>query len=338
MIVRGLLDSPVMKPTTTASGPAMTASDPLARLLVLDEIFDLSLYEALRGVAKGRLRGVLDELVGTETRHVKFWQDFFGLQDLVRLDVGRRVKLALLTAACRIFGSPAIQIVLEAIEVHGVRKYLRVWNRYKDGPLGGAVREVLEDEFKHEDMVVTGEAERQISPDRVRNVFLGLNDGLVEILGAVSGFFAAFGSSIAVLAAGFTVAVAGALSMAAGAYIAASSQAEVQATEDERRRFLGETVAGVEAESPMSSAVVVGFGYFAGALVPVLPVLFGAKGVVPTVVTAGTMIIAVSAVVAFISGMDVRRRIAQNALVTAIAVVVTYSIGLLAKRVWGIAV
>jgi hypothetical protein len=33
----------------------------------------------------------------------------------------------------------------------------------------------------------------------------------------------------------------------------------------------------------------------------------------------------------------VRRRIAQNALVTGIAIVVTYSIGLAAKRVWGIA-
>jgi VIT1/CCC1 family predicted Fe2+/Mn2+ transporter len=281
---------------------------------------------------------VLDELVATETRHVAFWQEFFGRKDLVSLDLGRRLKLALLTAACRIFGNAAIQIVLEAIEVHGVRKYLRVWNRYKDGPLGGAVREVLEDEFKHEDMVVTGEAERRISPEKVRNVFLGLNDGLVEILGAVSGFFAAFGSSVAVLAAGFTVAVAGALSMAAGAYIAASSEAEVQATEDDRRRFLGESVTTVEREGPLSSAFVVGFGYFAGALVPVLPVLFGAKGMLPTVLTAGTMIIVVSAVVAFLSGMNVRRRIAQNALVTGIAVVVTYSIGLLAKRVWGIGV
>jgi VIT1/CCC1 family predicted Fe2+/Mn2+ transporter len=69
----------------------------------------------------------------------------------------------------------------------------------------------------------------------------------------------------------------------------------------------------------------------------VLPVLAGAKGMLPTVVTAGTTIVVVSAVVAFLSGMDVRRRIAQNVLVTGLAVVVTYSIGLLAKRVWGIA-
>lgn len=313
-------------------------SDPLGRQLVLDEIFDLSLYRALRGVASGRLRDVLDELIQVETRHVAFWQEFFGLKELVALDAGRRLKLVTLAGVCRIFGNAAIHVVLEAIEVHGVRKYLRVWERYRDGPLGGAVRGILEDEFKHEDMIVTGEAERRINPETVRNVFLGLNDGLVEILGAVSGFFAAFGSSIAVLAAGLTVAVAGALSMAAGAYIGASSQAEVQATEDARRRFLGETVVKTNGQGPIASALVVGLGYFAGALVPVLPVLFGAKSMLPTVLAAGTTIIAVSAIVAFISGMQVRRRITQNALVTGIAVAVTYTIGLLAKSVWGVAV
>jgi VIT1/CCC1 family predicted Fe2+/Mn2+ transporter len=316
----------------------MEPRDPLGRLLVLDEIFDLSLYKQLRPLAQGRLRGALDELIPIETRHVAFWQEFFDLKHVVALDLFRRLKLALLVAACRVFGGNAIHVVLEAIEVHGVRKYLSVWSRYKDGPLGAAVRQILEDEFKHEDMVVTGDAERRINPERVRNVFLGLNDGLVEILGAVSGFFAAFGQSIAVLAAGFTVAVAGALSMAAGAYIATSSEAEVRETEEARQRFLGEAAPRVESENPLGAALVVGLGYFAGALVPVLPVLFGAKGILPTVATAGSMIVVVSAIVAFISGMDVRRRIAMNVAITGVAVVVTYAIGLLARRLWGVSV
>jgi len=310
----------------------------LGRQLVLDEIFDLSLYRRLREVAQSDLARMLDELVRVETRHVSFWQEFFSLQGLRELDPGRRLKLAVLTVVCRLFGSSGVHLVLEAIEVHGVRKYLRVWNRYKDTPLGAAVREVLQDEFEHEDMVVTGEAERHVNPEKVRNVFLGLNDGLVEILGAVSGFFAAFGSSTAVLAAGFTVAVAGAMSMAAGAYIGAGSEAEVRETEEARRRFLGETVARAPSESPAASALVVGLGYFAGALVPVLPVLFGAKGMLPTIVTAGSTIVAVSAVVAFISGMDVRRRIVLNVLITGIAVGVTYAIGMVAKVLLGIAI
>jgi hypothetical protein len=159
----------------------------LATRLVLDELFDLSLYQSLREVASGELRSILDRLIPIEARHLAFWQDFFDLH-VERLDIARRLKLCLIIFVCRLFGAPAIHLVLEAIEVYGVRKYLRVWTTYGNGPLGAAVRSVLEDEFEHEDAVVMGDAERRLNPERVRNIFLGLNDGLVEILGAVSGF------------------------------------------------------------------------------------------------------------------------------------------------------
>jgi vacuolar iron transporter family protein len=170
--------------------PPTAVDAALGRRLVLDEIFDLSLYRALHAIAPAGLRRTLEALIPVESRHVAFWQTFFGLEHVTRLDVGRRLRLAVIVAACRLFGASAIHVVLEAIEVHGVKKYLDVWERYGDGPLGAAVRNILEDEFKHEDALVTGEADRRISPEKVRNVFLGLNDGLVEILGAMSGFFA----------------------------------------------------------------------------------------------------------------------------------------------------
>jgi VIT1/CCC1 family predicted Fe2+/Mn2+ transporter len=325
-------------PAAPAPPPGAAPADALARQLVLDEIFDLALYRSLRDVARDDLRGMLDELISVEQRHVAFWQEFFGLQELTALDLPRRLKLGLLGGLCRVFGANAIHIVLEAIEVHGVRKYLRVWRRYESTPLGDAVRGILEDEFRHEDMVVTGDASRRVNPDTVRNVFIGLNDGLVEILGAVSGFFAAFGSAGAVLTAGVTVAVAGALSMAAGAYVAAGSEAEVRETEEERRRFLGEAGRAEETDPPLASALVVGLGYVAGALVPLLPVLFGASGMLPTVLAAGTTVVVVSAIVAFLSGMNLRRRIVLNLVITGMAVAVTYAIGLLTRAAWGIAV
>ena len=143
-----------------------------------------------------------------------------------------------------------------------------------------------------------------------------------------SAFSLAFGS--------FTVGVAGALSMAAGAYIGAGSEAELRETEDARRRFLGETVASAAAESPPMSAAIVGLGYLVGGLVPVMPVVFGARTVWPTVLTGGAMIVAVSAIVAFISGMNVRRRITLNVIITGVAVMVTYALGLLTKRLLGV--
>ena len=308
----------------------------LARTLILDELFDLSLYKALRDVTQPDVHHTLDELIKVETSHLAFWQKFFNLH-LDELNIGRQFKLSVMKFVCRLFGSTAVHLVLEAIEVHGVRKYLALWREYQGKPLGEALRGILMDEFKHEDVLVTELTKRKINPERIRNIFLGLNDGLVEILGAVSGFFGAFGSATMVLIAASTTAVAGALSMAAGAFLALNSEKEVKSTELARKVFLGEEseVTPME-ESPLGSAVVVGVAYTTGALVPVLPVLVGAKDALFSVFTAGLMVILVSTILSFLSGMDVKRRIVLNLVIITVAVTVSYSIGLVAKQIWGI--
>ena len=91
-------------------------------------------------------------------------------------------------------------------------------------------------------------------------------------------------------------------------------------------------------EQPLSSALFVGGAYVIGALVPVLPVLFGAKDALVSVLTAGTMVILVSTILAFLSGMEMKRRILLNLVIITVAVSVTYAIGLAAKQLWGIAV
>lgn len=310
----------------------------LARTLVLDELFDLSLYKALRQITQPDVHHTLDELITVETAHLAFWQKFFDLR-LETLDLGRRIKLSIMMLVCRLFGSTAVHLVLEAIEVHGVRKYLAIWREYQSQPLGEALRGILMDEFKHEDVLVTALTERKINAEKIRNIFLGLNDGLVEILGAVSGFFGAFGSATTVLIAASTTAVAGALSMAAGAFLALNSEKEVKTTEVAKKVFLGEEseTAPME-ESPMASALVVGAAYITGALVPVLPVLIGAQDALFSVITAGLMVILVSTILSFLSGMDIKRRIVLNLVIITVAVSVSYAIGIVAKNYWGIAV
>ncbi|MDZ4732670.1 MAG: hypothetical protein SGJ16_03660 [Nitrospirota bacterium] len=164
---------------------SITHDPRLARQLVLDELFDLLLYKELRAVTQPDVHETLDELIKVETRHVAFWQKFFNLK-LDELNLGRRIKLSFMILVCRIFGSTAVHLVLEAIEVHGVRNYLALWRKYQGRPLGEALRGILMDELKHEDVLVTELTKRKINPERIRNIFLGLNDGLVEILGAVS--------------------------------------------------------------------------------------------------------------------------------------------------------
>ncbi len=317
--------------------PVVQQDPRLADKLILDELFDLSLYQALDKVTKGRLKSIFDQLIPIEKRHLAFWQEFFD-RKVSGLDRWRRLKLSIIVFLCRLLGERAVHLVLEAIEVYGVRKYLFTWEKYRDTPLGAAVREILEDEFGHEDMLVTEAAGRQINPEGIKNIFLGFNDGLTEMLGAVSGFFAAFHEVRAILVASFTVAVAGAFSMAAGAYVATSSAAEVTRTEQGKRKFLNQSSEVHGATNPFGAALVVGFFYFAGALVPILPVFLGARNIVVSLVAGAVFVIIISSLLAFLSGMKVARRIGTNLLIIAMAVIVTYAIGTAVKSLFGISV
>jgi vacuolar iron transporter family protein len=328
---------PVIRISNAKMKNEVRASDlRLARTLILDELFDLSLYRKLRSISNPDLQKVLSELISVEVRHLAFWQDFFELR-VSRLNAARKLKFWLIVWSCKLLGAPAVDLALEAIEVYGIRKYLEVWRRYRNESLGEAVQGILHDEFRHEDVVVSRLKERIINPDRVRNIFLGINDGMVEILGAVSGFFASFGKNSLVLVAGLTTAVAGALSMAAGAYAAMSSEYEVRRNQEEKSAFLGETeeAAGRD-RSAIRSGLIVGISYFFGAAFPLVPVVFGAKTPFPSILTGGSMILLVSVTLAFLSGMAVKKRALTNLVLIALAVGISYWIGFWVRRLLGI--
>ena len=308
----------------------------LARELILDELFDLSLYRVFRDVASGPLKKILEELILVETRHHAFWEDFFKMK-MDRLDFGRRFKLQIIAFVCKLFGERAVYLILEAIEVYGIRKYLRIWDQYRETPLAGAVQTILRDEFEHEDAIVSGSAERRINPERIRSIFLGFNDGLVEFMGAVSGFFAAFQDTTHVLLASFTAAAAGAISMAIGSYLAAGSEKEMRQIEHRKERFLSGSEPAAQPDiEPLTSAILVGFSFLIGSMFPILPVLFGAKSVLISWLAGGTAILLVSTILAFLSGTEIRKRVFTNLVLIALAVAVAYGIGAAVKIFLGI--
>ena len=69
----------------------------------------------------------------------------------------------------------------------------------------------------------------------VRDVIFGANDGLVSILALVAGVYGAITESHPILIAGIVGAVAGAISMGAGAYLSAKSEKEVTEKESDRK-------------------------------------------------------------------------------------------------------
>jgi len=69
----------------------------------------------------------------------------------------------------------------------------------------------------------------------VRDVIFGANDGLVSILALVAGVYGAVTESHFILIAGMAGAIAGAISMGAGAYLSSKSEKEVTERESERK-------------------------------------------------------------------------------------------------------
>ena len=69
----------------------------------------------------------------------------------------------------------------------------------------------------------------------VRDVIFGANDGLVSILALLAGVYGAATESRLILIAGVAGAVAGAISMGAGAYISSKSEQEVTEKENQRK-------------------------------------------------------------------------------------------------------
>lgn len=311
----------------------------IAEDLILDELFDLTLYRKFEAFARGDTRRMLEELVIVEEKHLQFWKNYFH-RSLDDLDFGRKVKMTILVSVGRLFGETGIHLVLEAIEIHGIRKYLDLWERSRGTDLESGIRTILTDEFGHEDAIVSAYSQKQINPERIRSIFLGFNDGLVEILGAVSGFFAAFGEVRAVLIAGLTVAVAGAVSMAAGAFAASNSENEVLSIARRKQKFLG--VQSNENESsddhPLTTTLIVGSSYFVGAAFPILPIIFGASNPIPSILFAGLAIILVSVILSFLSGMRTGKRIFINIMTIVFAVGISSVIGFLVRMFWGVAV
>jgi len=72
----------------------------------------------------------------------------------------------------------------------------------------------------------------------VRDVIFGANDGLVSILALVAGVYGAVTDSKLILITGVAGAIAGTISMGAGAYLSAKSEKEVTQKENQRKGIL----------------------------------------------------------------------------------------------------
>lgn len=206
-----------------------TAQVQLAREFYRDEMRDHLTYLTLAGSEhNARLRELLGRIASMELRHAGFWKTYLEARGAAppafRMS---RPRLWTLRALQKLVDSRLLVSLLELGESSAYQSY---FDCLKTTPLDeherAELRTIILDELEHE--VLFRKESQRLGGRHIRDYVLGMNDGLVEILGAVTGLSAVYaGNPLIVAVSGLVVGIAGSMSMGIGAYISVRSQRQV---------------------------------------------------------------------------------------------------------------
>jgi len=160
-------------------------------------------------------KAVLQKLITHEKEDFDFWQKLATRKEfkISKLDLWKYRFMR------RIFGLTFTARFLEHHEEEMITQYTNYLKGVEDEELRASIERIIEHERFHEKELIG-----HIKEDKVEfmsNIVLGLNDGLIELTGALVGFSFALGSAAAVALTGTITGLAASLSMAASAYLQA---------------------------------------------------------------------------------------------------------------------
>lgn len=197
-----------------------------------DEELAKTFYEYLANrVNDADVKRKLNDLALMEATHSDFWRGFLRRRGYTHAAsrTKLRLKTALLKLTHMLFGTGFTIKLLEHDETNAVREYIEFIN---SGLLSESeklsLRGIIRDELIHESEFEKIESRFRGLLEHVREVVLGMNDGLVEVLSVSAGLSGTFASPLYVAVGGLLVAVGGALSMGIGAYISTKSKVQVK--------------------------------------------------------------------------------------------------------------
>ncbi len=211
-----------------------------------DEITEHALYQALAARAKNENnRRIFQKIAGQEKAHYEFFRKITG-----KTFHPRRLRNRWILFLSKILGLTFVLKWLEKREQQAQENYARVIRYFPEAaPL-------LHEEEEHEQNLLSMIEENVL--EYVGSIVLGLNDALVELLGALAGMTLAIRDPEIIATAGFLTGVAASLSMAAAEYL--STREEISSNPSIRK-------------SPIYAAIFTGIAYIITVLLLILPFL-----------------------------------------------------------------
>lgn len=346
-----------------------------------DEIIDHMTYlELANSEREPRLHSLLSRIAALELNHSNFWKKVLESRGAVPPRItNNRARMALLRLLQR-FVNPALLVsALELGESNTLKRYFEYLTTCElTEKEKAALRGIIVDEMEHEQSF--RDESRRLGLANVRDFVLGMNDGLVEILGAVAGLTAVYWYNPKIIAiSGLIVGIAGALSMGIGAFISVRSQRQINEGAKERMEILFEVAperavaeyrtrlaeSGVPQElaqeiatrvgsnrqaltqlllpeteeHEVRSGLFTGIAYLFGIAFPVTPYFLASNALsalLGAVALAGLALALVGLFISLVSGVSLKRKIAEMLMAGFVAAAIAYLFGSLVQSLIGV--
>ena len=310
----------------------------------LDELHDMILYKKLSALVKDEeAKQKLTELSLTEKGHAEFFKK---VMERLSIRVPKNRSEFLISVEAFLFFLFGLTLTLKIFEEREAATVVNYLKLYTDKRLTDQEREelkrVIDDEMNHESFFK--EKSESFFLKNISDILLGVNDGLIELLAAVSGFAGAYEIGFLVGLAGLVIGVSGSLSMGVGAYLSSKSESELRENMTLREKLM-ELVFGKKPEIPLKeesaseSGLTVAVSYFIGAMIPTLPYFLSLSIRVDQILSYLLTVLALAFIAYLTSattGVSYKRKMVEMIGLALGASVATFSLGVLIHQIIGI--
>ena len=280
----------------------------IIRKMQQNELTESVIYEKIAAFAKGdENRQTLLRLSREERAHYEIWKKYTGIE--MKPQTGKVLKFTMLA---RVMGFTFAVKLMEKGEENAQEEYAL---------LAEAVPESIQiraQEEEHEQSLLGMLDEERLQ--YVGSMVLGLNDALVELTGSLAGFAFALQNNRLIALSGLIVGISATFSMASSEFLAARSEGRSDA---------------------LKSCSYTGIAYLITVVLLIAPyLLFGAAQYIPALICMLVMVVLIIAGFTYYTSVaqdqPFKSRFLEMALISIGVAVVSFVVGILAKKFLGV--
>ena len=272
------------------------------------ELTESVIYEKISAFAKGdENKQTLLRLSKEEKAHYNIWKKYSGIE--MKPEAGKVFKY---TMIARILGFTFAVKLMERGEERAQEEYELLAQEVEES---AAIRQ---QEIEHEEALLAMLDEERLQ--YVGSMVLGLNDALVELTGSLAGFAFALQNTRVIALSGLIVGISATFSMASSEFLAARSEGRTDA---------------------FKSCTYTGIAYLLTVIALIAPyLLFPAGQYIPALICMLLVVILIIAGFTYYTSVaqdqPFKSRFAEMALISISVAVLSFIVGILAKKFLGV--